>query len=124
MKYFKSFLSSRTYGYSQPCKHKHASLSAAWRCASARGEQYTVEEVEEASEEARAAASCETFPKKRGRPQYGPDKRVVVTARVTPETAAKLRELAEKAGSVGLALDRLLNPASAAPLLSCYNYLC
>ena len=45
---------------------------------------------------------------KRGRPQYGAEKRVVVTARVTPETAAKLHQLAEKAGSVGLALDQIV----------------
>ena len=51
-----------------------------------------------------------TIQKKRGPKPRGASKRVIISATVSPETAAKLRELAVVAGNMGRALDRLLNP--------------
>lgn len=47
----------------------------------------------------------------RGPKIRGTGKRVIISATVAPETAAKLRELAAAAGNMGRALDGLLSPA-------------
>ena len=46
--------------------------------------------------------------KKRGPRILGTGKRVLISATVAPETAAKLRELAAKAGNMGRALDQIM----------------
>lgn len=49
-----------------------------------------------------------TQPKKRGPKPRGLAKRVIISATVAPETAAKLRELAVQAGNMGRALDKIM----------------
>lgn len=57
----------------------------------------------------------EDAPKKRGPKPRGAAKRVLISATVSPETAAKLRELAVQAGNLGRALDRLILPEKIEP---------
>ena len=45
---------------------------------------------------------------RRGPKVRGTGKRVIISATVAPETAAKLRELAAKAGNMGRALDKIM----------------
>ena len=50
----------------------------------------------------------EDAPAKRGPKPRGASKRVIISATVAPETAAKLRELAQLAGNLGRALDSIV----------------